>query len=200
MFPFIEVLSTGFDSTSDEFRQQASRRWPELVSLLTRTPSRSVTNRLGGSDEARLRLFSAIAAFIRELSVEGPIALLLDDLHWGDSASVGLLVYLARDLAAERVLLLATYRDAEVGPQHPLAAAVRDLTRDRLLDRLVVRGLALEPTAALIGAHLGLEAVPDEFVRLVHRRTEGDPFFIEEVVSALVIARRFRMRPAPGRA
>ena len=85
----------------------------------------------------------------------------------GDSASIGLLIHLTRDLAANRVLLLATYRDAEVGRQHPLASAVRDLTRERLVNKLVMRGLGLESTAALIGARLAVESIPDEFARVV---------------------------------
>jgi len=183
--PFREALSGGLELASDDFRRQAASRWPELDTLLTRTNLTSDVDQLGSSEDARLRLFSALAAFVRELSVEAPVALLLDDLHWADSASVGLLVHLARDLAADRVLLLVAYRDADVGRQDPLAAAIRDLTRERLLDRVVIRGLGFESTAALIGTRVGGEPIPDEFARLVHARTEGNPFFVEEIVTAL---------------
>jgi predicted ATPase len=184
-FPFVEALSAGLKSAPDELRRHATRRWPALNALFSNTSSKSVVDRLDSSEDARLRLFSAVAAFIRELSVGAPVALLLDDMHWADSASVGLLVHLARDLAADRVLLLATFRDTDVRRHDPLAAAIRDLTRERLLERVVIRGLGLEHTATLIGARVGLESIPDEFARVVHARTEGNPFFVEEIVTAL---------------
>ena len=191
LFPFVDALAAGLATAPEAVRRELPRRWPELEWLLGKRPSDLAANPLGQSDDARLHLFAAVAEFIRELAAAAPVAFLLDDLHWADSASLALLVYLARDLAARPVLLLMTYRDIDMANQPALVAAVRDLTRERLLDRLSIRGLALEDTADLVRAHLGDESVSDAFVSLVHHRTDGNAFFIEEVLSALVEQRQF---------
>ena len=84
------------------------------------------------------------------------------------------------------MLLLGTYRDVEVDRQHPLEAALTQLRRERLAEVVALRRLTPEGTAALIGAHFGIEAVSEELRDLVHARTEGNPFFTEEVLTTLV--------------
>ena len=196
LLPFVDALAAGRATAPAALRKEFPRRWPELALLLSGPASAAATDLLGQSDDSRLRLFASASAFIRELAAAAPVALLLDDLHWADSASVGLLVYLARDLAAEPVLLLTTYRDRDVGHQPWLGAAVRDLTRERLMERVGVRGLVLEDTAELVRARLDTEAVPDEFVHLVHSRTDGNPFFIEEVLSTLLEQHQLSRSPS----
>jgi tetratricopeptide (TPR) repeat protein len=97
-----------------------------------------------------------------------------------------LLAHLARALRGDRVLLLGTYRDVEVGRQHPLESTLTSLTRDRVVELLTLRGLPPVGTAELIRARFGVEEVSAELRDLVHERTEGNPFFTEEVLSALV--------------
>jgi tetratricopeptide (TPR) repeat protein len=97
-----------------------------------------------------------------------------------------LLLHLARRAAGDRILLVGTYRDVEVNRQHPLEAALGELVRERLVEEVSLCGLSPAGTAALIGAHLGLDEVPAAFRDLLQARTEGNPFFIEEVLKALV--------------
>jgi tetratricopeptide (TPR) repeat protein len=136
--------------------------------------------------EDQQRLFWQIASFVETLAETRPVALLLDDLHWADSASLALLQYLARHMRASRVLLLGAYRDVEVSRQHALEAALRDLHREHLVTRLAIRRLPRDGTALLAAATIGLERVSDEFAQLLHSRTEGNPFFTQEVLRALV--------------
>jgi tetratricopeptide (TPR) repeat protein len=150
-----------------------------LPELLTAPP-------LPEGEDPRLRVQRAVAGFLQALAAETPLAVLLDDLHWADSASLALLTHLAHALRGERVLLLGTYRDVEVGRRHPLEATLTALTRDRVVEVLALRGLPPSGTADLIRARLGVETVSDELRDLVHERTEGNPFFTEEVLSALV--------------
>ncbi len=182
-FPFVEALTTAWGTASPTLRQAAPQRYGELGRLL---PELLSAPPLAESEDPRLRVQRAVAGFLAALAAETPLALLLDDLHWADSASLGLLAYLTHFLRGDRALLLGTYRDVEVGRQHPLEATLTTLTRDRVVEVLVLRGLSPEGIAGLIRARFGVETVSEELRDLVHERTEGNPFFTEEVLSALV--------------
>jgi tetratricopeptide (TPR) repeat protein len=131
-------------------------------------------------------LLRAVTGFVREIAAATPVALLLDDLHWVDDASLDLLAHLSRHTRGDRVLLLGTYRDVEVGRGHPLREAVRDLGREQLVQKIGVRRLGPEETAALMSDRLDGSEVSEEFAGLVYDHTEGNPFFVVEVLKALV--------------
>ena len=80
---------------------------------------------------------------------------------------------------------LGSYRDLEVAPDHPLAELLADLRRDRLFERLSLEGLDRNEVEALIAAHAG-QAVSSALAQTVHSETEGNPFFVEEVVRHLI--------------
>ena len=182
-FPFVEALTTGMASASPILHQETPRRFAYLGRLL---PDLLESPPVREGEDVRLRIWYAVGGFLAALAAEAPVALLLDDLHWADSASLELLLHLARRVAGDRVLLLGTYRDVEVNRQHPLEAALGELVRERLVEEISLRGLAVTDTAALIGAHFGLAEVSGELRDLLQARTEGNPFFIEEVLKALV--------------
>jgi DNA-binding SARP family transcriptional activator/tetratricopeptide (TPR) repeat protein len=184
-YPFLDALTMAYESAPSTVRGQASRRWPPLASLLPDQLGQPPAPTIGFQDEQQ-RLFRAVTAFLVSVAESMPVALLLDDLHWADSASLDLLQHLARHARASSTLLLGTYRDIDLGPQHPLERALRDLNREGLLERLPVRRLNQEGTAALIAANVGQKTAPSEFSALVHRHTEGNPFFIREVLRALM--------------
>src|SRR5262249_35409219 len=119
-------------------------------------------------EDPRRRIVAAAGRFLGALAAEIPLALLLDDLHWADSASLDLLPPLAHPLRGERALLLCTYRDVEVGRQHPLEAALTQLMRDRVAETIVLRGLHPAGTGELIRSRFGVERVSDELRDLVH--------------------------------
>ena len=132
-------------------------------------------------------MFWAVSGFLGAVAEETPVAVLLDDLHWADGASLKLLLHLARHTRRNPILLLGTYRDVELGPPVvPLARALVDLNRERLVERVTLHRLDQEDTAELIVATMGEIDVPSELTALVHRRTDGNPFFIQEVLRALV--------------
>ena len=182
-FPFIEALTGAWRIASSSLRQLAATRFAELGRLLPRLLPAPPPSEV---DDPRLRMLHTAASFLQALAAEGPLAVLIDDLHWADSASLELLAYLTRALRGAPVLLVGTYRDVEVGRQHPLEGVLTTLTRDRVVDVLTLRGLPPAGTAELIRAHFGVEEVSEELRDLVHERTEGNPFFTEEVLSALV--------------
>ncbi|MDD3827995.1 MAG: AAA family ATPase [Anaerolineae bacterium] len=136
--------------------------------------------------EERLRLFDHLARFLQGLAAERGLLLFLDDLHWADQGSLLLLRYLLRALRHDRALILAAYREVELDRAHPLAAALVEWNRDRLAVRIPLARLGRNETATLLAALFGAEQVTDEFAEAIYRETEGNPFFVEEVVKALV--------------
>src|SRR5262249_18517920 len=81
-------------------------------------------------DEERVRLLDAVAQFLIALSARAPLALILDDLHWADGATVAVLRHVARFAARRRLLLFGAYRDVEATPQQPLGDALGALPRE----------------------------------------------------------------------
>jgi DNA-binding SARP family transcriptional activator len=133
---------------------------------------------------ARFRLFDGIAGFLKRASDTQPLVLVLDDLHWADEGSLRLLEFLAREAGDARLLLIGTYRDVELSRRHPLSQTLAELTRERLFERIVLRGLNSEDVAAFIEATWGASP-PPALVSAVHSQTEGNPFFVTEVVRLL---------------
>jgi len=136
-------------------------------------------------DHARFRLFESITTFLKNASRRQPLVLLLDDLHWADKASLLMMQFLARDLTGARLLMLGTYRDVELGRQHPLAQMLAELAREQIGTRVLLRGLGEPEVARYIEMTAGI-APSDALVAAVFRETEGNPFFLSEVVRLLV--------------
>jgi serine/threonine protein kinase/DNA-binding beta-propeller fold protein YncE len=126
-----------------------------------------------------------MADFLTALADTMPVALLIDDLHWADQMSLDLLQHLAHPTRAHRVLLLGTYRDVDLDKDHPVRRAVQDLAREHLVERITLGRLTAEGTAALVAAVVGKSKGVSEFAEFVHRRTKGNPFFIDTMLQAL---------------
>ena len=105
---------------------------------------------------------------------------MFDDLQWADSPTLQLLRHLIRAPQPRRTMFLGTYRDAEIDDGHPLPELIASLRRDAMLTQVPLDGLARGEVAELVAA-LGSEAAPD-FVSALHGQTEGNPFFVEEIV------------------
>jgi class 3 adenylate cyclase/tetratricopeptide (TPR) repeat protein len=182
-YPFLDVLATLFGAGSSQLRSQIERRWPSVGRLLPEAGTAAP----GGTDgpDEQEHLLRAVVSFVKAAAEEMPIAILLDDLHWADEASLDLLARLARQTRGDRVLLLGTYRDVDVQRQRLLERTLLDLHRAGLLERLRVRRLGQEATQALMAASLD-EDVSEELVAFIYGRTEGNPLFTHEVLHALV--------------
>jgi len=189
--PFAEALRGYVRSRPPaDLREEIGETGSELVKILPELteliPGVRASPPLEPAQE-RLRLFDGIIDLLVRLSRAAPLVLFLDDLHWADGTSLQLLRHLARRLRAERILLLGTYRDVELDREHPLGDVLREMNRERLYQRMLLRRLDREGVRALIGAMFSVEQqVSDEFTDLIYRETEGNPFFLEEVLKHLV--------------
>jgi tetratricopeptide (TPR) repeat protein/transcriptional regulator with XRE-family HTH domain len=187
-YPFLEALTKAYALASAALRAEVPRRWMEVTRLLPDqilvglTPAPLAP---AGHDDQQ-RLFWQVTGFLQALASERPLALLLDDLHWADCASLDLVQHLARHTREHRILVLGAYRDVDMGRQHPLRAALRDLGREKLAERIVLRRLPADGTAALVTATMGTGDVSLELTALIHERADGNPFFIQELLRAFV--------------
>ena len=130
----------------------------------------------------RARLFDAVDALLAQISGTSPVLLVLDDLHWADPATLGLLRWILSSERGGPMLVLGTYRDTDVDRRHPLGELLADLRRDPRVERVSLRGLEEQAIGALLHDRAGHDA-PPEFVTALHGETDGNPFFAEEVVT-----------------
>ncbi|UCC88156.1 MAG: AAA family ATPase, partial [Anaerolineales bacterium] len=137
-------------------------------------------------DQERLRLFDHLARFLQTLSADKGLLLFVDDLHWADQGTLTLLHYLLRRSRGERLLVLGAYREVELDRKHPLAAWLVEWNRERLATRIQLGRLTDDESSNLLTAMLGQDHVSSELAQAIFRETEGNPFFVEEVVKALI--------------
>ncbi|MGH2583869.1 MAG: ATP-binding protein, partial [Dehalococcoidia bacterium] len=187
--PLLDLLRTQLIGCSPEqVAGMLGPAAPELVKLLPELiislPGVMPAAVLEPEGERR-RLFHTLTELFTRLAAGQPALIIVEDLHWSDDTSLELLLYLARRITAQRVLLLLTYRGDEVQPS--LAHALAELERERLATEVVLPRLLRVEVDALIRAFFGQERpVHPDFLDTIHGMTEGNPFFIEEVLKSLV--------------
>lgn len=124
-------------------------------------------------------LFDAVTTALVTVSQSRPLVVVLDDLHSSDPASLRLLEFAAQHAWFERLLLIGTYRDVEVdAPGHPLQQLILPLV-SRAATTLTLTGLGRDEVGALMTVTTGREPSP-QLIDEVHRRTGGNPFFVEQ--------------------
>ncbi|MDG4792941.1 AAA family ATPase [Micromonospora sp. WMMD1082] len=130
------------------------------------------------AEQEAFALYDAVTTALVTVSQHRPVMVILDDLHWADAASVRLLQFAAQHTWFERLLLVGTYRDAEVeAGDHPLRPLLMSLVAKATTISLT--GLARDEVGALMTRTAGRMPDPD-CVDDVHRRTGGNPFFVEQ--------------------
>ena len=110
--------------------------------------------------------------------------IVLDDLHWADEPSLLLLRFAAKEVGSSGLLILGTYRDVELGRHHPLARVLGDISGSEASARIPLRGL----TVAAVERYIEMTSsgpAPPGLARAVQEQTDGNPFFVGEIVRLL---------------
>lgn len=165
-------------------RAAEAREIGELIAALDRGADPRGGASVAEAEHARFRLFDDVTAACKRLAERQPLLLVLDDLHWADEASLRLLGFLARELGDARLLAVATYRDVELRRGHPLNDLLGALAREPICERILLRGFAADDTERLIAGLAGV-APSSALTVAVQEMTDGNPFFIQEVVRLL---------------
>jgi predicted ATPase len=183
--PFLEALGQHVRATPpDELRVQAGDMagilasiLPELAAQLGETPRSYPLP----PEQARLRLYEAVSAFLAALANKRPLALIFDDVQWADGATLDLLAYLARRQRAIPLLVVGAYRAGDAEGRAAFAQTLAELNRLRALDLLTLEPLDAEAMVALAEEYLG-GPVAAPLGEALFRHSEGNPFFAEELL------------------
>lgn len=186
--PFIQAIGDYIAAIDyDLLREQIGPHAAALAALLP-----DIQVRLGpawslpplGPEQERYRLYEAVTGFLTTLATQSPLILILDDLHWIDAASCGLLVHLTGRLRRVPLLIIAAYREGEATNNQALTWALTELNRRRLLQLLALGPLDVEESQALASS-LVHASMATEVGALLHQHSEGNPFFLEELLREL---------------
>lgn len=189
--PFVEALHHYVEGSSSlQLNRGLGAHSGELVrihpDLSRRVPGLAPPMR-SDPDTERYRLFEAVAGWLAAASSDQPILLLLDDLHWATKPTLLLLRQVVRSPEAMKVLVVGAYRDTEVGQTHPLVEMLADFRRDDAVERLPLAGLEQADVAHFM-AEVARRELDDDglsLARIIHSQTEGNPFFVREVIRHL---------------
>ena len=187
--PFVEALESAQAQTPrpEVFRRllgdaagelarlmpQLRRMFPDLAPVVEISP-----------EQSRRLLLNAFVEFLTNAAANGPVLLLLDDLHWGDEGTFSLLSHIARYVAKAPVMVLGTYRDNELDRAGGLAVTLDACTRLQVLERIDLANLSRRAAAEMIAA-LSRREPPAAVVDVIYSGSDGNPFFVEELFQHL---------------
>ncbi|RBM16396.1 LuxR family transcriptional regulator [Prauserella sp. PE36] len=196
--PFAEALAP-LATTDDDVIAAAVRARPALARLLPlvagepeagpdfaqlSAPDVHVRPRLPADlDLGQLQLFDAVLGVLTEVAGHRTVVLVLEDLHWADGATRNLLSFLASRLRSQRLLVIGSYREEDVYRTHPLRALLVELVRLPTVERVDLRPFVEAEARAFVEA-LAEEPLTAETVADLVARSEGNPFFAEELLAS----------------
>ncbi len=192
--PLLDLLRSFFLASSTAtikalvgpFARELAPLLPDVVHLF---PDLTVLPPLPSLDpeQEKRRLFVALAHVFLSQAAEQPLLLVVEDLHWSDDTSLEFLQYVARRGATQPLLVLLTYRSDEVRPA--LSHWLAELDREHLGQEVTLTRLTRSETGAMLGAIFALKRPAQaEFLDTIYNLTEGNPFFIEEILKSLIAA------------
>jgi DNA-binding winged helix-turn-helix (wHTH) protein/tetratricopeptide (TPR) repeat protein len=188
--PFLEALSTllreGGDSLPAILRANAPTWCLQLPAFSSNGDLDQLRRETAGATKERMlrEMGDALGA----LSSAVPLLLLLEDLHWADPSTVDLLRHLCHRIAAQRVLLLATYRPEDVQiANHPLKNCKIEMQAHQQCDEIALDVLGAEDIVSLLDLRFHPNVFPRELAGLIRKRTDGQPLFTVSLLEFLSV-------------
>ena len=187
--PLLELFRNFLATHSgEEIARAMESSAPQLIKLipeLTVHVSPPIAATSPDPKQEKRGLFQALVQTLTTLANRQPVIIVIEDLHWSDSTSLEFLLLLARRIASHAILLLVTYRSEETTPE--LTHFLAELDRERLGTEFELKPLAPPEVDAMLRAILDQkDPITKEFLDAIFPLTEGNPFFIEEILKALI--------------
>jgi len=167
----------------EEHGSELARLVPALASRIPGLPPSKAVD----ADSERYLLFAAAVGLLAMASEHQPVMLVLDDLQWADKGSLLLLRHLTATEHAVRILILGIYRNIELSASNPLLDTLAALHRQRGVSRIELRGFDDAGVVSFMEAAAGhaLDEMAVGLAHAVYRETDGNPFFVSEVLRHL---------------
>ncbi len=182
--PIVEALRTLVRELDDvQLETVVGPARQDLTRLVPSLGPAASTDVAAQTESMQARLLDAVLGVLQRLSEMSPVLFVVEDLHWADPATRETLAFLIRGTRADRVVLVMTYRADELHRRHPLLPWLAELERSGRVERLDLQRLDAAQTGELLAAIL--EAPPSaELAEQIHDRSDGNPFFVEELLGA----------------
>jgi DNA-binding winged helix-turn-helix (wHTH) protein/predicted ATPase len=199
--PVLEALGRlGRDPRGDRLvhvlKQHAPTWLAQLPALLTDADLEAVRRRAQGT--TRERMLRELVEGLDIFTVDSPLVLVLEDLHWSDSATIDLLAMLARRREASRLLVIGTYRSADVAvTEHPLKATKHELELHGQCEEIPLEFLSVNAVTEYLSRRFAQPEWPSDLARALHRRTDGNPLFLVNTIDDLIV--RGQLHEVDGR-
>jgi tetratricopeptide (TPR) repeat protein len=187
-FPFVEAFESFFAENEGDRPINSQQLGVKTWLMAASKPEREVQEGLS-FQSWKEQEFAAVTKELMFLSTEKPLIMFIDDLHWADSASLSLLHYISRAIASERILVLATFRSEELGPNaegfvNPLLDTLRLMRREDLFKELKLLNLSQQDVGRIVESMLGGK-VNQEVAEKLSNESRGNPLFVIESVRML---------------
>jgi len=189
--PFVEALSHYVTRAPEEALhahvQSVGAELAKMVPALQQRLGELPAARSADPDTERYLLYNAVVDLLGQMSEDKPLVLLLDDLQWADKPSLQLLRYVVANTTSLRLLIVGTYRHSELSSSHPLTEGLAALRREAGVSRIALFGLDDTGVRTFMEATAGHDLDNDgvELAHALYRETDGNPFFVGEVLRHL---------------
>lgn len=146
-------------------------------------PLAAPSSAVGSESGSRTRLFQTLLALISQLAATATTTIVIEDLHWADRSTRDLLSFLIPNLRSERLLIVLSYRTDDVYRDHPLRPMLADLGRNPCVHQIPVEPFTAPLVADQVEGLTGRAPSPPKLAEIM-RRTQGNPYFVEQIVAA----------------
>lgn len=182
--PVSAALRDLYRTLGPELAEAAAGQQSELARLLPELAGADGVRREPNDEDGRVRLFELTARLLERLGADRTIVVVVEDLHWADRSTRELLAYLFRSLQRCRVLVAATYRADDIHRRHPLRPFLAETDRLRRVERFELARFNRAEVRSQLTSIMADEP-DDTVVDKVFARSDGNPFFVEELACSL---------------
>jgi class 3 adenylate cyclase/tetratricopeptide (TPR) repeat protein/ribosomal protein L40E len=202
-FPFLDILRTYFNLAEDDdpstIAQKVIKATQEIIPqnadeilaflghLMSIRFGNELDDRLkfAAPEQIRHQTMTQLRDFFRAIAEKQPLMLILEDLHWADDLSLDLISYLIDELSHTQLMILCVYRPEKEHKVWKLSDQARRKSLDRYTE-IMLKQLSSHESRLLVESLLTIENLPESVKGMILTKSEGNPFFIEEVIRSLI--------------